>query len=90
MLRQGRGAAPTCGGAKRQLSARGLPLPTLTPGLNLNLNYGRLRDALLSKLVRDGGLFASHDPDGHLIVFSNSQSAGPRQQRGVNRKELEP
>lgn len=73
---------------KRRLTARGIPMPALTSGLNLELCYGRIRDALLSKLVREGGLFASHDPDGHLIVFSSSQSAGPRQQMGVNRKEL--
>ena len=72
---------------RRQLSARGIPMPALTPGLGLGLSYGRIRDALLPKLVREGGLFASHDPDGHLIVFSSSQSAGPRQQQGVNLKE---
>jgi len=76
---------------KRRLKDRGIPMPALTPGLNLDLCYGRIRDALLPKLVREGGLFASHDPDGHLIVFSNSQKPGSRQQReGITRKEADP
>lgn len=76
---------------KRRLTARGVPMPALTPGLSLDLCYGRIRDALLPKLLREGGLFASHDPDGHLIVFSTSQTAGPRQQLGgINRKEADP
>lgn len=75
---------------KRRLACRGVPMPALTPGLSLDLCYGRIRDALLPMLVREGGLFASHDPDGHLIVFSNSQSAGPWQQQRINRKEADP
>ena len=76
---------------KRRLSARGLPMPTLTPGLSLDLCYGRIREALLPKLLREGGFFATHDPDGHLIVFSNSQNSGARQQEGVvNHKETDP
>lgn len=75
---------------KRQLANRGIPMPALTSGLNLELSYGRIRDALLPKLVREGGVFASHDPDGHLIVFSTSQNAGPRQHRGISRKETNP
>ncbi len=76
---------------KRRLAARGVSMPALTPGLSLDLCYGRIREALLPKLLREGGLFASHDPDGHLIVFSNSQKVVPRQQeRGVNHKETDP
>ena len=65
---------------KRRLAALGVPWSDRTPGLGLPLNYGRIRDALLPKLVREGGLFASHDPDGHLFVFRRSQTAPPRQQ----------
>ena len=54
---------------KRRLAARGLAMPTGTPGLRLDLSYGRIRDALLPKLVNEGGLFASHDPDGHLFII---------------------
>ena len=76
---------------KRHLKARGVPMPALTPGLSLDLCYGRIRDALLPLLLRGGGVFASHDPDGYLIVFTTSQNAGPRQQRrSVNRKEADP
>ena len=54
---------------KRRLAARGLAMPAGTPGLRLDLSYGRIRDALLPKLVNEGGLFASHDPDGHLFII---------------------
>lgn len=64
---------------KRRLAARGIDLPASTPGLSLELSYGRIRDALLAKLVREGGLFASHDPDGHLFVIRRSQNGPPRQ-----------
>lgn len=75
---------------KRRLTARGIPMPERTAGLSLDLSYGRIRDALLPKLVREGGLFASHDPDGHLIVFTGSQMGDRRQQWGtVNRKEAD-
>jgi DNA-directed RNA polymerase specialized sigma24 family protein len=58
---------------KRVLAVRGIPMPTETPGLSLDLAYGRIRDALLPKLVKEGGLFASHDPDGHLFIIRRSQ-----------------
>ena len=52
----------------KRLRAAGLDLPEGTPGLGLNLAYGRIRDALLPALLREGGVFASHDPDGHLFI----------------------
>lgn len=58
---------------KRALALRGIPKPAATPGLRLDLAYGRIRDALLPKLVKEGGLFASHDPDGHLFIIRRSQ-----------------
>lgn len=64
---------------KRQVVSAGLALPTDLPGLNLDLAYGRIRDALLPQLLRDGGLLASHDPDGHLFVIRTSQKSGRRQ-----------
>jgi RNA polymerase sigma factor (sigma-70 family) len=66
---------------KRRLAAHGLLMPAQTPGLSLELSYGRIRDALLPKLMSEGGLFASHDPDGHLFVFRRSQTDAPRQQK---------
>jgi RNA polymerase sigma-70 factor (ECF subfamily) len=53
---------------KRHLVARGVAMPAGMPGLKFELAYGRVRDALLPVLVRQGGTFASHDPDGHLFV----------------------
>lgn len=53
---------------RKALAARGIPLPATTPGLNLDLQYGRIRDALLPLLLAQGGTIASHDPDGHLFV----------------------
>jgi RNA polymerase sigma factor (sigma-70 family) len=67
---------------KRILARRGVNMPAQTPGLTLDLSYGRIRDALLPKLITEGGLFASHDPDGHLFVFRRSQMEVPRQQEG--------
>lgn len=58
---------------KRRLRARGIAMPAGMPGLNLDLSYGRIRDALLPGLLRQGGIFASHDPDGHLFIIRRSQ-----------------
>lgn len=64
---------------RRHLVARGLAAPMELSGLYLDLAYGRIRDSLLPALIRHGGRFASHDPDGHLFVVRRSQSAPPRQ-----------
>lgn len=53
----------------KRVRALGLPIPETTPGLRLELAYGRIRDALLPALLREGGIFATHDPDGHLMIF---------------------
>lgn len=58
---------------KRQLKGAGITMPEGMPGLNLDLAYGRIRDALLPGLLRQGGIFASHDPDGHLFIVRRSQ-----------------
>jgi RNA polymerase sigma-70 factor (ECF subfamily) len=60
---------------RRALAARGIPLPATTPGLNLDLQYGRIRDALLPLLLAQGGTIASHDPDGHLFVVRKAHKA---------------
>lgn len=75
---------------KRHLAGKGLVAPAEMTGLNLDLAYGRIRDALLPALLRHDGVFASHDPDGHLIVVRRSQNAVPRQQAGVTNKEGSP
>lgn len=54
---------------KARLRAAGIHMPPGMPGLNLDLAYGRIRDALLPLLLRQGGTLASHDPDGHLFVL---------------------
>ena len=59
---------------KRKLREAGLGTPAEFTGLNLDLAYGRIRDALLPQLLRQGGVFASHDPDGHLFVVRRSQN----------------
>lgn len=53
---------------KRHLMASGVAMPAGLPGLTFDLPYGRLREALLPVLMRQRGLFASHDPDGHIFV----------------------
>lgn len=72
---------------RRQLVARGIAAPGELIGLNLDLAYGRIRDALLPALHRHGGAFASHDPDGHVFLVRPSQNPTPRQQVDVTRKE---
>lgn len=64
---------------RRHLVARGFSAPGELTGLHLDLAYGRIRDALLPALLKHGGDFASHDPDGHLFVVRRSQNAPPRQ-----------
>ncbi|MBN9335601.1 sigma factor [Devosia sp.] len=59
---------------KRHLTVKGLVAPEELTGLNLDLAYGRIRDALLPALLRHGGVFASHDPDGHLFLIKRSQT----------------
>ena len=60
-------------GLKAKLAGAGIGMPPGMPGLNLDLAYGRIRDALLPLLLRQGGTLASHDPDGHLFVLRRSQ-----------------
>ena len=64
---------------KRHLRAKGLAAPEELTGLNLDLAYGRIRDCLLPALLRHGGVFASHDPDGHLFLVKRSQTDAARQ-----------
>jgi DNA-directed RNA polymerase specialized sigma24 family protein len=58
---------------KRQLMTRGFAIPEDMPGLNLDLAYGRIREALLPALLRQNGLFASHDPDGHVFIVRRAR-----------------
>lgn len=59
---------------KRALAKIGeIRAPESLPGLHLGLAYGTLRDVLVPALHRHGGIFASHDPDGHLFVVRRSQ-----------------
>ena len=75
---------------RRRVVQAGLAGPADLPGLSLDLAYGRIRDALLPQLLREGGLFASHDPDGHLFVIRRSQKPAPRQQAVQAAKEGPP
>ncbi len=47
---------------------------------DLLLDLGLMRRALLGHVKRLGGV-GTHDPDGHLIVLSTSQSTKRRQQK---------
>lgn len=75
---------------RRHLVGKGMAAPAELTGLYLNLAYGRIRDALLPTLIRQGGFFASHDPDGHLFVVRRSQTDGARQLPDVNQKRSSP
>ena len=63
---------------RRAFAARGIAMPDGLPGLGGSLHYGRIRDALLPMLIRQGGMIAAHDPDGHLFVIRGSQKDGRR------------
>lgn len=66
-------------GLKQRLRAAGVPLPREFVSLNLDLAYGRIREALLPALLRQSGVLASHDPDGHLFVITSSRNGGQQQ-----------
>ena len=75
---------------KRLIVRAGLAMPDDLPGLGLDLAYGRIREALLPSLLRHGGMFASHDPDGHLFIVARSQKPLSRQQAGQTKVEGSP
>lgn len=66
---------------KRHLAGRGVDMPQGSTGLKLDLPYGRIRKTLLPELLRHGGVFATHDPDGHLFIVKDSQNPRRRQHR---------
>jgi len=53
---------------RKRLGALGAALPEPGQALTLELAYGRIREALLPILLRRRGHFATHDPDGHLLI----------------------
>ena len=75
---------------RKRVVRAGQALPDDLPGLSLDLAYGRIRDALLPSLLRHGGMFASHDPDGHLFIVAGSQKPMSRQQAGQTKMEGSP
>lgn len=58
---------------KARLREAGLSAPEELTALDLDLAFGKIREALLPRLQRHGGEFATHDPDGHLFVVRRSQ-----------------
>lgn len=58
---------------KARLREAGLGAPDELTALDLDLAFGKIREALLPKLQRHGGDFATHDPDGHLFVVRSSR-----------------
>jgi len=57
---------------KRALGRAGVAMPHEMTGLDRDLAYGAIRQALAPALRRHGGAFATHDPDGHLFVVRKS------------------
>lgn len=51
------------------LGKKGVAMPGEMVGLDLDLAYGTIRQALEPALRRHGGIFATHDPDGHIFVI---------------------
>lgn len=60
-------------GVKRALKKKGVTMPEGLPGLSYELAYGSIRAALGPALARHGGAFATHDPDGHILVLTRSR-----------------
>jgi RNA polymerase sigma-70 factor (ECF subfamily) len=53
----------------KRLAAERHAAPNIDGYLGLPLAYGRIRRALSTLLRHDVGHFATHDPDGHLLVI---------------------
>lgn len=60
-------------GLKLALDKKGIAMPAEMVGLNLDLAYGAIRQALGPALRRHGGAFATHDPDGHIFLVRSSR-----------------
>lgn len=60
---------------KLALGKKGVAMPEEMVGLNLDLAYGAIRQALTPALKRHGGAFATHDPDGHIFLFKRSRKS---------------
>lgn len=58
---------------KLALARKGVAMPKETIGLNLGLAYGAIRQALAPALKKHGGAFATHDPDGHILLVRRSR-----------------
>ncbi|WMT86925.1 transcriptional regulator [Pelagibacterium sp. 26DY04] len=58
---------------KLALGKKGVAMPAEMVGLNLDLAYGAIRQALAPALKRHGVAFATHDPDGHIFLFKRSR-----------------
>lgn len=58
---------------KLALGKKGVAMPEEMVGLNLDLAYGAIRQALGPALQRHGGAFGTHDPDGHIFLVRSSR-----------------
>ncbi|RUO26551.1 transcriptional regulator [Aliidiomarina minuta] len=67
-------------GIRKAFARSDIAIPENMTSLNLNLSYGAIREALRPLLRNLGGVFASHDPDGHLFIVRCSQNPRARQQ----------
>lgn len=60
---------------KGRLREAGTSAPEELTALDLDLAFGKIREALLPRLRRHGGELATHDPDGHLFVVRRSRTS---------------
>ena len=67
---------------RRTLAARGIPLPATTPGLNLDLQYGRIRDALLPLLLAQGAPLRATIPTGIFLSCGSLTNPRPAATKG--------
>ncbi|RUO34819.1 RNA polymerase sigma factor [Aliidiomarina soli] len=70
---------------KCRITTTDIVMPSELIGLNKEVDYGCIRSALLSKLLHQDGVLASHDPDGHLFVIRTHKT-----ESGGNTKVTKP
>lgn len=70
---------------RRHFTARGAPLPACLPGLAGTLAFGTIRRGLLPLARRLERGLATHDPDGHPIVFGKFAAPPHKPAPGGNR-----
>lgn len=71
---------------RRHFRSRGEPMPAGLPGLRGGLAYGSIRKGLIPMVRRLEAGIATHDPDGHPIIFGKIALPAHKIRGGGNRQ----